>query len=71
MKLRTLALLALAAGFIAGVVMWRRRSSGPPAPAVQLGLAGGEVRALDPTDPATAELQELAAGVRDAFTGGA
>jgi hypothetical protein len=71
MKLRTLALLALSAGFIAGVVVWRRRSSGPPEQAVQLGVSGGAVRALDPTDPATAELQALAAGVRDAFTGGA
>lgn len=71
MKLRHLALLALAAGFVAGLVVWRRRSSGPPEPAVQLGLDGGEVRVLDPTDPATAELLTLAAGVRDAFTGGA
>ena len=71
MKLRHLALLALAAGFVAGLVVWRRRPSGPPEQAVQLGLAGGEVRALDPADPATAELQTLAAGVRDALTGGA
>jgi hypothetical protein len=71
MKLRSLALTALAAGFVAGVVLWRRRSSGPPEPAVQLGFTGGEVRTLDPTDPATAGLQALAAGVRDTFTGGA
>jgi hypothetical protein len=71
MKLRHLALLALATGFIAGLVAWRRRSSRPPAPIGQLGLVGGEVRVLDPADPATAELQDLAAGVRDAFTGGA
>ncbi len=71
MRLRRIALLALVAGFTAGFVVWRRRSSRPPEPAVQLGLAGGEVRTLDPTDPATAELQALAAGVRDAFTGGA
>ena len=71
MKLRHLVLLALAAGFVAGLVVWRRRSPGPPEQAVQLGLGGGEVCALDPADPATAELQTLAAGVRDALTGGA
>jgi hypothetical protein len=71
MKFRHLALLALAAGFVLGLVAWRRRASGPPEQAVQLGLAGGEVRTLDPADPATAELQALAAGVRDALTGGA
>ena len=71
MKLRHLALLALVAGFVSGLIVWRRRGAGQPEPAVQLGLAGGEVRALDPTDPATAELEALAAGVRDAFTGGA
>ena len=71
MKLRHLALLALVAGLVAGLILWRRRAPGAPEQAVQLGLPGGEVRVLDPTDPATAELQALAAGVRDAFTGGA
>jgi hypothetical protein len=71
MKLRHLALIALAAGFVAGLIVWRRRRSGPPEQAVQLGMTGGEVRVLDPADPATAELQVLAAGVRDTFTGGA
>ena len=71
MKLSRLALLALVAGFVAGLVVWRRRASGSPEPAVQLGLVGGEVRMLDPADPATVELQLLAAGVQDAFTGGA
>ena len=44
----------------------------PPAePLVQLGLLDGAVRALDRSDPATAELETLAAGVRDSLTGGA
>jgi hypothetical protein len=69
-KLRTFALLGLVAGLVAGAVLWRR-SSGAPQQAVQLGIAAAPVRTLDPADPATAELQALAAGVRDAFTGGA
>jgi hypothetical protein len=70
-KLRTLALIGLGAGVVAGAVLWRRRTSGAPEQAVQLGIAAGPARTLDPADPATAELQALAAGVRDAFTGGA
>lgn len=71
MKLRALALFSLAAGVGATLVVWRRRASRSPRAVVQLGLAGGEVRTLDPADPATAELEALAAGVRDALTGGA
>ena len=71
MKARGLALLALTAGAVAGLVWWRRRRAHPSRAAVQIGLADGSVRTLDPTDPATAELQALAAGVRDSLTGGA
>ncbi len=70
MKARRVAVLALAAAF-AGLVVWRRRSARPPEPVVQLGLADGSVHTLAPTDPASAELQALAAGVRDSSTGGA
>jgi Mg-chelatase subunit ChlD len=70
-KARGFALLALAAGAVAGVVWWRRRRERPARAAVQIGLTDGSVRTLDPTDPATAELQALAAGVRDSSTGGA
>lgn len=71
MKARGVALLVLAAGAAAGLVWWRRRRARPPGAALQIGLADGSVRTLDPTDPATAELQALAAGVRDSLTGGA
>lgn len=71
MKARGLALLALSAGVAAGLVWWRRRRARPPRDSLQIGLADGSVRTLDPTDPATAELQALAAGVRDTLTGGA
>jgi uncharacterized lipoprotein YbaY len=70
-KARGLALLALAAGAGAGLVWWRRRRARPSRAALQVGLADGSVRTLDPTDPATAELQLLAARVRDSLTGGA
>jgi hypothetical protein len=71
MKARRVALLAVGAAAVAGLVWRRRRSPRTPEPAVQLGLADGSVLALDPTDPATGELQGLAAGVRGSFTGGA
>lgn len=71
MKARGLALLGLAAGAAAGLVWWRRRRARPSRAAPQVGLADGSVRTLDPTDPATAELQLLAARVRDSLTGGA
>jgi hypothetical protein len=70
-KARNLALVAAAAGAVAGLVWWRRRSSTPTEPLVQLGLRDGAVRALDPSDPLTTELETLAAGVRDSLTGGA
>jgi hypothetical protein len=70
-KARTLAPLAVAAVAAAGLVWWRRRSASAPRPAVQLGLSDGVVRTLDPSDPSTAELETLAAGVRDSLTGGA
>jgi len=38
---------------------------------VQFGVRDGAVRTLDLFDPATAELETLAAGVRDSLTGGA
>lgn len=71
MRARTLALLALAAGAAGALVLWRRRSAGQDELKVQLGLSGGEVRTLDRTDQSTIELEALAAGVRDSFTGGA
>jgi hypothetical protein len=70
-KARRAALLALAIGAFAALVFWRRRSARAPEPVVQLGLADGSVHTLALTDPASAELQVLAAGVRDSFTGGA
>ncbi len=71
MRARTLAPLVVAAGAFAGLVWWRRRSASAPEPAVQLGFSDGVVRTLDPSDPSTAELETLAAGVRDSLTGGA
>jgi hypothetical protein len=59
------------AGAAAACVWWRRRSPARVRPVVQLGLSGGAVRTLDPSDPSTTELETLAAGVRDSFTGGA
>jgi hypothetical protein len=70
-KPRRIALLVLAAVVVAGVVWWRRRPARAPRPVVQLGLADGSVHTVDLSDPATAELRALAAGVRDSFTGGA
>ncbi len=71
MKARNVALGAAAAGAVAGLVWWRRRSSVPPEQAVQLGLLDGAVRALDRSDHSTTELEALAARVRDSLTGGA
>jgi hypothetical protein len=70
-KARTLALPVVAAGAVAGLIWWRRRSARTPQPVVQLGLSDGAVQTLDPSDPSTAELEALAAGVRDSLTGGA
>ncbi len=71
MRVRTVTLLAVAAGAVAAVVWWRRQSAAEPEPLVQFGLSGGAVRTLDRSDPSTIELETLAAGVRDSFTGGA
>lgn len=71
MRARNLALVAAAAGAVAGLVCWRRRSSRAPEPAVQLGLRDGSVSTLDRSNPLTTELVTLAAGVRDSLTGGA
>jgi NAD(P)-dependent dehydrogenase (short-subunit alcohol dehydrogenase family) len=65
-----LALLALVAAGATALV-WRRRSGRLREPAVQLGLGDGAVHTLDRTDPSTAELEALAAGVRGTLTGGA
>ena len=70
MRARRVALLAAVAGAVAGLVWWRRRAAEPPEPGVQIGLADGSVRTLDQGDPACAELEALAAGVRDSLTGG-
>jgi hypothetical protein len=70
-KARHVALVAAAAGAFAGLVWWRRRSTAPAEPLVQLGQRGGAVRALDRSDPSTTELETLAARVRDSLTGGA
>jgi hypothetical protein len=70
MRARTPALVAAVAA-VAAIVWWRRHSSARTEPLVQLGLSDGSVRTLDRTDPSTIELQALAAGVRDSFTGGA
>ena len=69
MKARRVALLGAVAGAVAGLVWWRRRSAAPP-PAVQIGRSDGSVRTLDQDDPSCAELEALAAGVRDSLTGG-
>jgi hypothetical protein len=63
MKLRTIA-LGGAAATVAGIVLWRRRRGSTSAPPVQLGLSDGASAALDASDPAVAELQGLAAGLR-------
>lgn len=70
MKARNVALVAVAAGAVAGLVWWRRRSACVPEPVAQLGLADGSVQLLDRSDPLTTELETLAAGVRDSLTGG-
>jgi hypothetical protein len=70
-RARNVALAAAAAGAVAGLLWWRRRSAVPVEPLAQLGQRGGVVRVLDRTDPSTTELQALAASVRDSLTGGA
>jgi len=69
-RVRRLTVLAAVAGAVAGLVWWRRRAAAPPPPAVQIGLADGSVRTLDQDDPTRAELEALAAGVRDSLNGG-
>jgi hypothetical protein len=71
MRARTVALAALGAVAVAGLVWWRRRTPAPADLLVQFGVRDGAVRTLDLFDPATAELETLAAGVRDSLTGGA
>ena len=71
MKARTLALPAALAVAVVGLVWWRRRSAPTPQTTLQLGLDDGAVQTLDPSDPSTAELETLAAGVRDSLSGGA
>jgi len=64
MKLRTLGLITVAAGAAGGVVWWRRRRRAAASPPVQLGLNDGSVLSLDPADPATIELVDMAADLR-------
>ena len=68
--LRTLFLFALVVAAIAGgTVWWRRRRAGAAGPPLQLGLANGSARDLDDSDPAAAELRQLAADVRRTLAG--
>jgi heme A synthase len=69
MKARSVGLLGVAVAALAGLVWWRRRSAAPP-PAVRIGLDDGSVHTPGEDDPARAELEMLAAGVRDSLTGG-
>jgi len=69
-RARRVAVLAALAGAVAGLVWWRRRVGEPLQPGVQIGLADGSGRTLDQDDPSCAELEALAAGVRDSLTGG-
>ncbi|NLE22275.1 MAG: hypothetical protein GX624_05800 [Actinobacteria bacterium] len=71
MRARSLAVLVVAAGAVTALVWWRRRSAAGSEPRVQLGLSGGATLTLDRSDPSTIELETLAVGVRDSFTGGA
>lgn len=68
MKARRVATVAAVAGAVAGLVWWRRRTAASP-PGVQIGLADGAVHTLEQDDPARAELEALAVGVRDSLTG--
>ena len=67
MKLRTLGLITVAVAAAGAVVWLRRRRRAAAAPPVQLGLSDGSVHYLDPADPATVELVDLAADLRCAF----
>ncbi len=67
MRSRYVAAAALAAGAVAGLVLWRRRGGASPRPAVQLGLSDGSVHALDAADPDVATLERLADAVRRAL----
>jgi hypothetical protein len=69
--MRTVILIGTVAAAAVAALAWRRRSSSQPESPVELGLSDGSVLALDRSDPSTIELQTLAAGVRDSFTGGA
>jgi len=67
MKLRTLGLITAVVGTAGAVVWWRRRRRDAAPPPVQLGLSDGSVRSLDPADPVTIELVDMAANLRRAF----
>ena len=68
MRPRSVALIALAAGAVAGFVCWRRRGGSRPEMGVRLGLADGSVRVFDRADPAVGELERLALRVRTSMT---
>jgi len=67
MRVRRIALVAAVAAGAAGALVWWRRRGEPAPPPVQVGLADGGVRTFDAGDPVAAELQALAADVRDAL----
>jgi len=67
MKLHTLGLITVAVGTAGAVVWLRRRRRAAAAPPVQLGLSDGSVHHLDPADPATIELVDMAADLRRTF----
>ena len=69
MKARTVAVGAVAAGAVAGLILWRRRSRGSARPLLQLGLGDGSVETLAASNPSTAELESLAAAIRRALEG--
>jgi hypothetical protein len=67
MKLRTLGMITVAGAAAGAVVWWRRGRWVAAPPPVQLGLSDGSVRSLDPADPATMELVDVAADLRRAL----